>query len=179
MNIDWQLAAAISEVVGAAAVVVSLIYLAFQVRQNTRAIRGATLDAITSHQKDELQWSAGLAPIWKKLLETREPLTFEESFQLGEWVTAAFTARQNEYHQFRHGLLDREVWLASENIIRLLVGLEWIRNWWEAQGRRDRSADFTRLVDRLIAEDRRDVAVEFEAIRKADGQAHSAVSESR
>ena len=142
----------------------SLIYLAFQVRQNTRAIRGATLDAITSHQREELQWSAELAPVWRKALEAPENLTFEEAFQLGEWVTAAFTARQNEYHQYRHGLLDKEIWRASENIIRLLIGIEWIRNWWREHGRRDRATDFIALVEGLISEGRRDVASELDAV---------------
>ena len=41
MNINWDIIAAVSEAIGAIAVVISLIYLAFQVRQNTRAIRGA------------------------------------------------------------------------------------------------------------------------------------------
>ena len=120
---NWQVAAAISEVVGAIAVIVSLIYLAFQVRQNTRALRGATLDAITNHQQDELRWSADMAPIWKKVFQSPDDLTFEESWQASEWLNAAFTARQNEYFQFRHGLLDEEVWaLTTDQAGELWVG---------------------------------------------------------
>ena len=164
MNINWQVAAAISEVIGAVAVVISLIYLAYQVRQNTRAIRGSTLDAITDHMQDELRWSAEIGHIWRKVFEAPDTLTFEESWQLGEWTNAAFTARQNEYHQYCHGLLDKEVWLASENIIRLLVSLDWVREWWERHARNDRSAGFVDLVDRLIAEDRRSAQAEIEAV---------------
>lgn len=162
VRIEWEIVAAISEAIGAIAVVISLIYLAFQVRQNTRAIKGATLGAITSQQKDELRWSAEMPHIWKKAIEAPGSLTFEESFQLGEWTTAAFTARQNEFHQYRNGLLDREIWLGSENIIRLLVGLEWIRNWWQEHGRNDRSAEFVELVDRLISKNTRDVVSELD-----------------
>lgn len=163
MEIDWQVAAAISEVIGAVAVVVSLIYLAYQVRQNTRAIRGSTLDAITDHQQDELRWSAEIAHIWNKVFEKPESLTFEESWQLGEWTNAAFTARQNEFHQYRHGLLDEDVWLASENIIRLLVNLDWVRNWWQEHARNDRSAEFVELVDGIIAGQPRNATAELEA----------------
>ena len=163
MAIDWQVAAAISEVVGAVAVVISLVYLAYQVRQNTRAIRGSTLDAITDHQQDELRWSAEISHIWKKALDAPDTLTFDESWQLGEWTNAAFTARQNEFHQYRHGLLDKEVWLASENIIRLLVAIEWVRNWWQEHARNDRSAEFAALVDRIIDENDRDVVSEIGA----------------
>jgi hypothetical protein len=104
--------------------------------------------------------------IWKKAIEAPGSLTFEESFQLGEWTTAAFTARQNEFHQYRNGLLDREIWLGSENIIRLLVGLEWIRNWWQEHGRNDRSAEFVELVDRLISKNTRDVVSELDKALK-------------
>lgn len=166
MNINWDIVAAVSEAIGAIAVVISLIYLAFQVRQNTRAIRGATLGAITSQQKEELKWSSEMPHIWKKAFEAPESMTFEDSFQLGEWATAAFTARQNEFLQYRNGLLDREIWLASENIIRLLVGLEWIRNWWVKHGRHDRSAEFVALVERLIEENTRDVLSEFDEALK-------------
>ena len=168
MNIDWQVAAAIAEVVGAAAVVVSLIYLAYQVRQNTRAIRGATLDAITDHMQDELKWSSEMAHIWKIVLDEPKELTFEESWQLSEWVTAAFTARQNEFHQYRHGLLDKDIWKASENIIRLLVGMEWVQNWWTEFGRNDRSAAFVELVDKIAAENRRDATGEIHAALQQD-----------
>ena len=163
MTIDWQVAAAVSEVVGAVAVVISLVYLAYQVRQNTRAIRGSTLDAITDHQQDELRWSAEISHIWKKALDAPDTLTFDESWQLGEWTSAAFTARQNEFHQYRHGLLDKEVWLASENIIRLLVAIEWVRNWWQEHARNDRSAEFVALVDRIIHENERDPRSEIDA----------------
>ena len=162
MNINWQVAAAISEVIGAIAVVISLVYLAFQVRQNTRAIRGSTLDAITNHQQDELRWSAEMAPAWKKVFDgVEDELTFEESWAISEWLHAAFTARQNEYFQYRHGLLDREVWQASENIIRGLVGIEWVRKWWQEHGRMDRTEAFSRLVDGILEATARDVSTEL------------------
>lgn len=163
MNIDWQVAAAISEVIGALAVIVSLIYLAYQVRQNTRAIRGSTLDAITDHMQDELKWSSEMAHIWKKVIESGDELTFEESWQLSEWVTAAFTARQNEFHQYRHGLLDEEIWKASENIIRLLIGMDWVQTWWAEFGRNDRSAAFVAYVEELAAQSTRDATGEIGA----------------
>ena len=164
MTIDWQTAAAIAEVVGGIAVVISLIYLAYQVRQNTRAIRGATLDSVTSHMKSELRWSGEMAPIWKKVFREPDTLTFEEAWELGEWTNASLTARQNEFHQFRHGLLDEDVWEASENIIRLLMCIDWIRNWWNEHGRHDKSAEFAALVDRLAEAGGRDSMKELDAV---------------
>ena len=86
---NWETIAAISEAVGAMAVVVSLIYLAVQIRQNTKAIRGTTIDAITAHQQEELRWSSEMPEVFRKALEEPEALTYEESWRLSEWMTAS------------------------------------------------------------------------------------------
>jgi len=41
----WETIGAIDEIVGASAVFATLIYLAVQIRQNTRAVRAAALDS--------------------------------------------------------------------------------------------------------------------------------------
>jgi hypothetical protein len=43
---DWSAIGAIAEIIGAAGVVVSLMYLAYQVRQNTRATKAGTRQAL-------------------------------------------------------------------------------------------------------------------------------------
>lgn len=45
MELDWNAVGAVGEMLGGSAVVVSLIYLSFQVRQNTRALREAVAGA--------------------------------------------------------------------------------------------------------------------------------------
>ena len=44
--VNWEAVSAIGQVLGALAVVVSLIYLAAQVRQNTRVVRAATFQSV-------------------------------------------------------------------------------------------------------------------------------------
>ena len=55
---NWDALGAIGEIVGALGVIATLAYLAVQVRQNTGAIRGATLNAVTQAQVSELRWSS-------------------------------------------------------------------------------------------------------------------------
>jgi len=153
---NWEAISAISEIIGAIAVVVSLIYLAGVVKQNTRAVRGSTLDAITAHQQFALHWSSELASAFRKSMEAPDTLTFEDSWQLSEWMTSAFVARQNEYHQYRQGLLDESVWESMENIIRFILGSEWALGWWRDYGRRYLSAEFVAMAEKLLEEDRRD-----------------------
>ena len=161
---NWETIAAVSEAVGAIAVVVSLIYLAVQIRQNTKAIRGTTIDAITAHQQEELRWSSEMPEVFRKALEEPEALTYEESWRLSEWMTSAFTARQNEYHQYREGLLDEEVWLSIENIIRLLMGLPYTQTWWNDHGSKNLTPSFVAKVDSILAEGERYAKDELKSV---------------
>jgi hypothetical protein len=46
---NWEAIGAVGETVGALAVLVTLVYLAVQIRQNTKAVRAAAVDSTTSH----------------------------------------------------------------------------------------------------------------------------------
>ena len=56
---NWEAIGAIGEVAGAVAVFASLVYLALQIRQNTRAIRGSAEREMVSLQQSALQPVAG------------------------------------------------------------------------------------------------------------------------
>ena len=150
---DWNAIGAIGEVVGATGVIATLIYLSVQIRQNTKAVRGAALDAITERKQFELKWSSEIAGAFRKSIETPETLTDEESWQLTEWMTAAFVARQNEYFQFKNGLIDAETWSASEKIIRMCLSSAWSKAWWQEFAPSAFSEPFIDLVDTIVAKD--------------------------
>jgi hypothetical protein len=169
LSVNWDAVSAYSEVIGAAAVVISLVYLALQIRQNTKAIRGSTLDAITAHMQEELRWSSEMPVVFKKAMEDPATLTYEEAWALSEWVTAAFTARQNEYYQYQQGMLDEEVWEGIENIIRLLMGISWIRDWWQDYGRKQLGRSFVGKVESLAQPAERDVAAELSSVFNRSG----------
>ena len=157
MNLDaW---AAIAEIISAIAVIITLIYLAVQVRHskesldaNTKAILGTTLDSLTQNQQTELRWSADTAAVWKKVLEDPDSLTFEDSWQASEWMTAAMSARQNEYRQYRQGLLEEDVWESIQNVVRILMGVGWARKWFEDYGNEVLTDDFVQVVEGILKE---------------------------
>lgn len=148
---NWEAVQAIADVVAAAAVIVTLGYLAVQIRQNTRAIRGATLNAITQHMQYENRWSAEIGASFRKALHHPEEMDEDDAWQMGEWLTAAFVARQNEYSQFAQGLLTERDWRNSKKIIGIMLGAEWTRDWWATYGREPFSDEFVGEVDRIVA----------------------------
>ena len=138
------------EFVGAIAVVATLAYLAVQIQQNTRAIKGATLNAITEHKQAEIRWSGEIGVAYRKSIEAPQEMTKEEEWQMNDWMIAAFVARENEYFQYKHGLLMSENWEGSERAIRFILGSGWGVNWWQQVSRDTYAEEFCDYVDRLI-----------------------------
>lgn len=155
---NWEAIGAIGEVLGAIGVIATLLYLAIQIHQNTKAIRGATLDSITERKQFELNWSSEIAPAWRKVINDPHSLTDDESWQVLEWMTAALTARQNEFFQYKHGLIDQEIWEASEKIIQVCLGTEWGRNWWKEYAPSLFTNPFIEIVNETLAKSDPDYA---------------------
>jgi hypothetical protein len=119
--LDWNALGAIGELVGALGVIVSLAYLAVQIRQNTRALRSTSY-----HQAAEQTWSAvlavaqdaSLAAAYAKLLDGREP-TPEEQVQVAFADVALIFGFENMLRLNEQGLLDPDVW---DNVLKNSIG---------------------------------------------------------
>jgi hypothetical protein len=145
----WRL---IVEVGGIAVVVASLMLVVFELRQNTNALRGSTMDAITERGQFELHWSNEIASIFVKAIQDPSQLDTVEAYRLSEWMSAALNARQSEFVQYQLGLLDENGWLPIENVIELMFSFEWSREWWLIYRGGYWNQDFTSRVDQLIEE---------------------------
>ena len=168
---NWDAVGAIGEVAGAIGVIATLIYLSVQIRQNTRAMRGATLDSITERKQFELRWSSDISQAWRKSIIAPSSLTDDESWQITEWMTAAFVARQNEYFQFKQGLIDAEAWKQSEKVIQMALSSEWGQAWWREFGPTTFLDSFIAVVNRIVDEselDYRDVLTNLEIDKRTD-----------
>ncbi len=144
---NWEAIGAVGEILGAFAVVVSLLYLATQIRQNSRIVKGSTVQSITQTQQSDLRCSGDYGEFFLKMIEEPESLTKLEAFKLGEWYTAAMMARQNEYIQFRQNLVDEHIWHGCLGIIQNILAIPWGRNWWENFDKSVFTPDFIEMVD--------------------------------
>ena len=151
---DWEAAGAIGEIVGAVAVVISVLYLAFQIRQNTQTVQGATIQGITETAQRENRWSSDLAGVFLKAVESPDSLSSLEAFQMGEWLTASMMARQNEYLQYQRGLLDQDMWDASIGVVRSIMSIDFSRKWWRSWDKTVYNPVFVAVVDEILSDDR-------------------------
>ncbi len=120
---------ALGELIGGTAVVVTLIYLAVQVRQNTRSLdtaRQLALAQTYQMRSDALQAmlveasdSVHIGPMIIKLIDNGYPedidsldsLTREERGRFRLWHIAQMTHWDNMHYQYQQGFLDEEYYV--------------------------------------------------------------------
>ena len=139
-----------AELIGIAALVISLVVVVYELRQNTNALQGTATDAISERQQFELYWSSEIAPVFVKAIKNPEKLTASETWQLSEWHTSAIAARQSEFSQYRLGLIGDSDWQTTEGVIQFMFSFKWSQDWWEAYREIPWNDDFTQRVDDLI-----------------------------
>lgn len=147
---NWEAVSAIAELCGAIAVVVTLAYLSLQMKQNTTAMKGTTIDAVTDRLFQEQRWSAELADIFGKLAVDPDSLSQVERIRYLNWISAGLRNRQNEYFQFKQGSLDTQVWEASVRMIPLFLSEPSARKWWDSNSKSLFAEDFRDFVNGVV-----------------------------
>jgi hypothetical protein len=144
--------ASIAEIVGGIAVIVSLVYLAIQVRQNTASVRNSTLQSNTALWSSLLSSLAqpGAVEAYVAGMTGKEdikPIHYTQFFLLCRGLFIAF---ENQYYQYRQGALDRETYRGYErSISQQLLAFPGFRAWWQ-QSRAVFSPAFVSHVDEMI-----------------------------
>jgi hypothetical protein len=121
---NWDAIGAVGEIVGAMAVVVTLIYLAVQVRRGTSATQAASVQAAAALDHEFLM-SVGLDPvaagIWASYLAAPESLSADQKTQ-GHLLMASLLRRlENIQIQHRLGTLSQEGWQSRQSMFNVIA----------------------------------------------------------
>ena len=150
MSIEEMLV--IAELIAAIAVVVSLLYLAAQVRQSNKLARAQTRERMISQASNEVYKGFVDEPSILRSLYKSEPLSEEEWIRLSGWLLAAMRQREYEYFQMRDGNIEREVWEAYRGLITVHLGSERTRKWWDEWASLPFDDGFRSMVAELLNE---------------------------
>lgn len=143
----------IGELVGGIAVVASLIYLAIQIRQNTKIVKGATLSTNTQN------WSNLIANATQpEMAEAhvagtlgREDIDIKQFTQFFYFCRILFVAFEDQYYQFRHGTMDEEIYLGYERSFQAqILVFPGYQMYWQIS-KEEFSTEFFERVENLIA----------------------------
>ncbi len=107
-NEKWTRLSVFAELLGAAAVVVSLIYVGIEIRQNTQAVRSATYQELVAKSDDfllVLAQDSALTHIW--LRGDEDPSSLDETERQRYWwiVRTFWRNMENAFRQHDRGML--------------------------------------------------------------------------
>jgi hypothetical protein len=124
----------LGQIIGAVAVVVSLFYVAHQIRQNTNAVRSATAQTVHEHFAKWYHLVAAddeLAQIVAKGLRDYGSLSEKERVRFVATFMAFLSYTQNAFLKWREGLLASPLWMGWEHVIMNLVGAPGGKAFWK------------------------------------------------
>jgi len=107
-------ASSIAQIVAAATVVVSLIYVGVQIRQNTKATKLAAVQAVEEaigRTEELIIGDASFAEILKHgMAAAAHELLDVDRIRLNVFYRHTLRAYQSAHYQYRHSALDKSVW---------------------------------------------------------------------
>jgi len=128
-----QSLAYIGEIIGAVVVVLSLVYLAVQVRQNTEAQRtenyAHALERLATFQS-MLSTGSEISIIFSKGLADSSNLTAQEKLRFNWSMYEAFGAFEFMFHAARKKSIDEEIWSRWSKAIAWYLTFPGVHKWW-------------------------------------------------
>ncbi len=139
-----------AEVLGVIGVIATLIFVALEIRQNTSAVRSATVQAISEQSFDvnmRLAEEPDLLALMRKA-DNQEPLTDSERDRLFTLWNAILRLNQNRFQQFRLGVLDDTTLFEVGGRNRSYQGSSFAE-YWEAT-KQNHSVEFQRFIEECV-----------------------------
>jgi len=150
----------LGEFLGGVFVVFSLVYLAIQIRQNTRSNRAENfaggLERISEMQAT-LSRDSELASLHARGVADASSLTPQERIRFTWWFAEAFGAFEFLFHQSKTGAIPDEIWERWSETVAWWLSYPGVQAWWRAHPA-PFFRSFTRFVDELVSEGQFDVA---------------------
>ena len=143
----------ISQTIGSAAVVASLIFVGVQLYQNTKATRAASHHAVSEALNQvNLLWARNgeVSRIWLLGISDRAALTPEERWRFDSTIRAYLHVYETMYMQAILGAGDSGIVSAEENGIKEVFSSDGVRAWW-VENPFGFSPQFRSHVDRLTS----------------------------
>ena len=124
---------AIAQLIAAIGVIVSLFYLAAQIRQNTRSMRAVVVDSL-AHSLVDLLGPHTQNPeslrAFSVVTENWNAASDEDRARALPFIFATFKLFENAWFQQRQGTLDQQQWSGWDAYIRIYYHRPGVMTWW-------------------------------------------------
>ena len=130
---NLQSLANIAEIIGSVVVILSLVYLAVQVRQHTEAQRtenyARALERLAAFQS-MLSTDSEISIIFSKGLDDSSALNTQEKLRFNWTMYEAFGAFQFTFHAAKKDSIDDEIWSRWSKAIAWYLSFPGVQMWW-------------------------------------------------
>jgi len=124
----------IGELVSSGLVLVSLIYLAIQVRHSTDTARTSTYQALVgefSAVNRSMASTPNLSALFVAALEDFEGLETAQRATMSQLFFVVFHNFENMYYQYRKGYLEDDVWIGWKRLMLSQYARPGFQLWWK------------------------------------------------
>ena len=130
---NWDAISAIAEILASIGVIISLIYLGLQIRNQTIQARLESGTELASQIGDiyaDLSTDMQLSVLWIKGLNDFRSLDVSEKVRFSAYMGRVFRFIEGIYHQHRWGRLNDTVWRGLDASLRDVCLYPGTRDWW-------------------------------------------------
>lgn len=141
----------ISQMIGSASVVASLIFVGVQIHQNTKTTRASSHHAVSEAlNRVNLLWarSGEVTSIWLLGVQDRGALTPEDRWRFDSMLRAYMHVCETMYIQASLGAGDSGILIAEESGIKSVFSSPGVEEWWE-ENPFGFAPEFRRYVERV------------------------------
>jgi hypothetical protein len=150
---NWEMLAAIGQLAAVIVGIPSLIYLALQIRAQTKERRQAAVHALTEQWGDvaaAVHNSAETAAIYLRGLDSFSDLDPVSKLRFSAFFHRLLNVFEGMYFSHCQGMLADSSWAAVERTLGDMIAYPGLQQWWDTR-RHWHTEEFSRAVDAIIA----------------------------
>src|SRR5258705_2237676 len=114
---NWEIISAVGQMLGAVGVIISIIYLAAQIRNQNKESRRAGMNVLTTHWSDlnrSLVENPELAALWIRALRSFDELDGVSKLRFGAHLGRFLRFADSLYLGVLDGTIDKRLWRGYE-----------------------------------------------------------------
>ncbi len=149
---NWEMITAVGQMLGAIGVIISLVYLAIQIRSQKQESRSAAMNALVTHFSDLMRSqieNAELCALWLRGLHSFDELDGPSKLRFGSQLGRQIRIADSLYLHFLDGTLDPRLWRGFNRTIRDISAYPGFQKWWPTR-KHWYSDELCALIDKHI-----------------------------
>src|SRR3954468_2898505 len=153
---NWEMISAIGQMLGAIGVIISLIYLALQIRNQKTESRRASINLLTTHWSDLMKAhveSEEFSALWLRGVESFDSLDATSKLRFSAHLGRFLRTADSLYLYLREGGMNDQLWGGLERTLAGTVAYPGFQQWWPTR-KAWFTKEFVALIERLIASEK-------------------------